>query len=1312
MVPFFSYLQYKDSNFQQDDGFITGIQVSGGALPMTVTVSGPNGYTAGPFVTPTPIPALTSLEPGVYTLTVLAQDGETDFINITIAELPETVLTAVIPDPCDCAGCNCELTVSSYIHNSNCFTYELYLDGNLIDTYTACAGSEAHIFTGLCNGQYSIVATENDSLIYTYNNPGGCSEGVITFDENSDIADIVANWARWCFLANSTLINPLTVALPTGLDPVTGIISNAPGTYFERGVAWDLGDFNIPMVEGDNVGPAVAGAGNYRQYYYNTAINKYIVNNEVAGGAPTTYWWDTFDPRVNTGLPTGFPTATHYLTTTSNWGIVPLGASQYTIDATNTVVLGSVKSAFPSMIQCTRNSAFFNGFYSVCKFDDYIHEVTIGSTNGDDDEIGIVLAGFYDVNGLHGPVGVTHTLSLVFTQRPFQQNMQIVYNIGQNSYGFWDGATAYSASVIQAPGLNPFGGAGGYSNKGYVRIKIEKVGNIITIYATQSMGIAAQAAVGPGGSNPYNPTPIFSFDLLDKNTWTNAPAYAVGNELAKFVTDVKIGYTTASQPQTQFFDIAFEGFQVTDTSEIQDVEGAIDIVDIEGCPCYIATDCDDPSNQILVSFDPGVIPDLNFTYNFVEYPGKCWTIEETNDCNTETVYVNTGLIGPQTVGVYNDVDANWNVISVPAGGTSTTPVSPFPARVSDQTWDGGYGTITGAAWINKGGTPNNSGNIPHEITQGVTVYELNFTPPPAFIPLMNLEILTDNYGKIYLNGNLIFDNTAGISGWTNPPATVAVTTGFVIGVNTLIVEIQGGTPQLDTNGFALAGSISNANPPAELVTIDQQYDDCDDCTILPNICWDLEVVCDGPCDDIYALSTPFDFTPYIGQNISIVPPITTDPECWYTPHALRQAIFVAAPQTSGGGYNLDWPSGQFQMGLDNITISIPSFIYNGVEQITGPVPSTLMTPANIQFVECVVMTCNNVPLNNPTGHTGYANTIDLINTTLASLGILSMQAFNNDPNNCPLIIPSGGKLVTGQSFRFQYRDGDTFALTVTYANIGQGTNTILYEVQNGNVTITVLNGNVNVDQPIPTCNDNIYCLTDPADSPVISSVVVEGPCPPIPPLPLGEPCELTPRLGEPGFSVKNCNPDEVIAVKTKFADSVYALFKRMRYGIATCCEFDLDKIDIKNQLIDLGAIYDPDLCIDGEPMPDGCCLQPCNAVAELLVPMYITCPAPTAPVTAIVVPGPVIVECGAPTNTDGNPKPVRARVYVLGDSCLTVELLAINNGSPSTYVATACDTSPINENLIVGQPPVILCVDPTQTITNNNVQATYTGLCV
>lgn len=631
MAAFFSYLNYKDSNYSQNDGYISNIQASG-VSPLVVTITGPFGYSAGPFTLPPTlsIPDQTGLRPGIYTLTVIDDALSETTLEITIGELPEVILSASIGDSCACGDCECVVDITSFIHNSDCFTYNLYKDGVLFDTFSGCSGQELFQFTGLCTADYTVEAVETDGILYTYSNPGGCDTGVVKFDRVDDPAIIVDNWSRWMFLADPTLLTPAVASLPTGLDPVTGLISNAPGTYFERGVAWDLGDFNLPMGEGENIGPAVASALNYRQYYYNTAINKYLVNVEVAGGLPTTYWWCTFDPRENTGLATGNPTASRHLTTDSQWDIVALPSNLYTIDSSNIVVTGISKVTFPFMIECINNSAYFNGFYSVCSFNDFVHEITLGSTNNDNDDIGIIIAAFKDTAGLYGPVDLTHTLSLVFNNQNF--TTALIYNIGQSSYSFTDGVS-YS-SIVGLLNTTPFV-AGPYSNAGTVRVKIEKIGKDITISTTRRMGLPA-GAIQPGQPNPYQ-APIFTIDLLDKNTWLNAPAYATGNELAKFVGPVQIGYLTGSQPSTQFFDIAFDGQQITTTSEPINEEGANVDTNFATCPCYRATNCENPNEQLIFNTRPQTNIDVALTHTFVEHPDKCWTVEITTDCKDQVV---------------------------------------------------------------------------------------------------------------------------------------------------------------------------------------------------------------------------------------------------------------------------------------------------------------------------------------------------------------------------------------------------------------------------------------------------------------------------------------------------------------------------------------------------------------------------------------------------------------------------------------------------------------------------------------------------
>lgn len=460
------------------------------------------------------------------------------------------------------------------------------------------------------------------------------------------------------------------------------------------------------------------------------------------------------------------------------------------------------------------------------------------------------------------------------------------------------------------------------------------------------------------------------------------------------------------------------------------------------------------------------------------------------------------------------------------------------------------------------------------------------------------------------------------------------------------------------------------------VTVASSWDTCESCVnpLVPSEqCWDLEVVCDGVCEDIYAING-FDFTPYIGQNISIQPPLSTNPECWYTPYPLRQAIFTATPQTSPTLANL---FGAFQQGTGDITIGLGSFIHNGVEQIIGSPPTYLLTPTNIQFIT-VNNQLNVVPtvLSN-NNEMGYSNTVDFINNQLAILGLDYMYAQNVALNLCE--IPSEHK---AEQISFMYRDGDTISMTLTFT-VGTNTITILHQVTAGNITTQT---NINNGTDLTTCNDIIWCPRDPASNPTINGVTVMGDCP-VEPVDLGEACKIVPRLGEPGFSTKNCDPKKLVDIKCKFADSVYAQFKRTRYGIDTCCEFDLDKIDIKNQLVDLGEIYDPELCVDGDPINDDCCLPPCNAVAELFINLAVPCPAPTDAVADLTVPAPPFAGC--------------------------IELnFSINPGAdPTIYpLVTGVDCCGNFIDLTVPDSGETLCIDAEQSYTAaENITVTPTG---
>jgi hypothetical protein len=667
-VYFNSYI-YKDSDFGLNNGYIKNITLDGGTPPYVVNWAGPSGYSAGPF-SGTPSTDLNNLAPGTYSGTVVDSLSSTYTTFVDIQQRPALSLSAGISDfSCLSGGCGCEVTVSGFSHNSDCFKYELKSGTTVIDTYTGCTGDEFHVFTGLCGTYLTLVATETTQTIYSFDFTSGCTTETIFFDETDDVDDLVNTWTRFALFGNHVITSATNGTKNTGLQP-DGTISNAVGTYFERGVAWDRGDHYVVMSEGENIGPSgytfsTGAPANDTEgdYYYNTYLGKYVVALGTVGEGFGVNWI-TFNPTEDTGQATGNPTATHYLTTSSNWSTPSLTCKQFTTSGnTNQVVLASDKMTVDTMIQASRNSAFINGFYSQCNFGDYIHEVTLGSTDQDDDEIGVVLAAFKDTEGFYGPTGVTHQLSLVFINRG-TPSVQVTYNRGQSAYSFGDNITptggTYNQLILQSFTGSPFNYTtsvtNNYEDRGYARVKIVKSGNNIKIYTTETMGITGSLTrifmglsggngytpgsytnipvtgsgigglvdffvtpsgvvnavnvicggsgytttpvidfdgvaggtgatissyrvqdptVSLGDSNPYNPI-LFDFDLLDKNTWLDAPAYAVGDELEKFVDNARIGYLTGSQPRTQFLDISFSGNQTNFfVSEIPDTGASI-----------------------------------------------------------------------------------------------------------------------------------------------------------------------------------------------------------------------------------------------------------------------------------------------------------------------------------------------------------------------------------------------------------------------------------------------------------------------------------------------------------------------------------------------------------------------------------------------------------------------------------------------------------------------------------------------------------------------------------------------------------------
>lgn len=130
-----------------------------------------------------------------------------------------------------------------------------------------------------------------------------------------------------------------------------------------------------------------------------------------------------------------------------------------------------------------------------------------------------------------------------------------------------------------------------------------------------------------------------------------------------------------------------------------------------------------------------------------------------------------------------------------------------------------------------------------------------------------------------------------------------------------------------------------------------------------------------------------------------------------------------------------------------------------------------------------------------------------------------------------------------------------------------------------------------------------------------------NPTPPPPPIP-----PLRPRSVKPGYTTPGCDPAYTENVYCGFAKAVYDQMLITRYGITMCCNDPIEKWLVKKQLLDLRAIYDPELC---KNLFDKCC-PPCAITATLNVyyPVIPSCPAPTNMIAILEVPP---TQCPAPT---------------------------------------------------------------------------------
>lgn len=348
---------------------------------------------------------------------------------------------------------------------------------------------------------------------------------------------------------------------------------------------------NVPLAqqaayEGQDVGPTaisktIANAGTF---YWSTKIKRFVVlfYTAVVG---SNYQWVTYNPRNNQGKEAN-PSAATGLTSSTNWGCQPITNNQFTISGTNNTVVSAKTKQMDNgvgscMIQCTSNSGIPNGFISSCSYLNYTHEVTLGSTDTDDDTIGLYLAWFRDNLGEYGPKNVSHNLALAFSNKngASAPSINLLYNYGNSASAFssinneqpWN--STFTSTLSTSPSPYRFVSGNNFNAQGNVRVKVTRSGQqgeLFKIQMTDTMGntgaTQTHASSFIGQTNDYNPDYELNFSLLNSTTWTGRTTsvksdLVTGTELNKFLGSQSYGYNTSSQPQTQFFDIAFTGYQ-------------------------------------------------------------------------------------------------------------------------------------------------------------------------------------------------------------------------------------------------------------------------------------------------------------------------------------------------------------------------------------------------------------------------------------------------------------------------------------------------------------------------------------------------------------------------------------------------------------------------------------------------------------------------------------------------------------------------------------------------------------------------------
>lgn len=173
--------------------------------------------------------------------------------------------------------------------------------------------------------------------------------------------------------------------------------------------------------------------------------------------------------------------------------------------------------ASTNTVKCTINSVSYIGFISNDKYDEYTLELTISSTDGDDDRIGVVVAYSED------PDGTQHTISAL-RQTEREPYWMLVYDYLKPTQ-----------RIIASQNVVPGDVKGGWSSFPLgCKIRVERAGDLISVF-----------------TSPMNSDTILSSSKLSVNL--SSATY-----LNTFKGPKQYGYSCHSQNSSTFSNIKFE----------------------------------------------------------------------------------------------------------------------------------------------------------------------------------------------------------------------------------------------------------------------------------------------------------------------------------------------------------------------------------------------------------------------------------------------------------------------------------------------------------------------------------------------------------------------------------------------------------------------------------------------------------------------------------------------------------------------------------------------------------------------------------